>query len=246
MMSYYLQFLANIGIGGAHPGGLPLTKAVLAAEPIKKSMHILDLGCGTGQTAAFIAKYYGCQVTALDIEKKMLEKAATRFAQDRLDIRIVESSAENLPFKERLFDYVLAESVLAFTEVSKALKQCFYVLKNGGQLIAIEMTKEKEDTLTDEEEQQIKSFYGVKEIMTEHEWYDKMKEAGFEKVQVLNVGDKYSKKGLEELSELKLSQSFDFHALRIWMEHQELMAKLRHRLTYRVYKVRKTDPCLKN
>lgn len=240
-MSHYLQFLTNIGIGGAHPGGLPLTKAMLATESLKKSMRILDLGCGTGQTAAFIAKHYGCQVTALDVEKKMLEKAAARFEHDQLHVQLVESSAENLPFKEQSFDYVLAESVISFTEVSKALKQCFRVLKNGGQLIAIEMTKEIERTLSDEEERQIKSFYGVKEIMTEHEWCAKMKEAGFEKMNVVNVGEKFSKKGLEELSELKLSQNFDFHALRIWVEHQELMAKLRHRLTYRVYKGRKEN-----
>lgn len=239
-MSDYLQFLANVGIGGAHPGGLPLTKAVLANETIEKPAHVLDLGCGTGQTSAFLAKQYGCQVTALDVEKKMLEKAQQRFDREQVAIPLVESSAEQLPFKAPMFDFIIAESVIAFTEAEKALQQCFRALKNGGRLIAIEMTKAAEHSLSAEEEKQIQSFYGVKKIMTEQEWRSKMQDAGFETIFVMDFGETYSKKGLEEMSELTLTRQFDFRDLCIWVEHQEWMAKLRNRLTYRVYKAIKS------
>lgn len=238
-MSDYLQFLTNVGIGGAHPGGLPLTKAILANEPIEKTTDILDVGCGTGQTAAYIAKCYGCHVIALDNEKKMLEKAATRFQNERVDVQLVESTAERLPFKNNRFDYVLAESVITFTEVDTVLNQCFRVLKSGGQLLAIEMTKVANDVLREDDEKQVQSFYGIKAILTEDEWCSKMKAIGFTEVNVMTFGEKYSKKGLEEISELTLSPHFDFHALRTWLEHQELMTKLRRQITYRVYKATK-------
>lgn len=240
-MSHYLQFLANVGIGGAHPGGLPLTKALLENEKLDSSMNVLDLGCGTGQTAAFIAKQYRCNVTGLDIEKKMLLKAEERFKKERLSIDLVESGAEQLPFQRQTFDIVLAESVIAFTDVKKTLSECFRVLKSQGRLIMIEMTKETENTLTDKEEKQIKSFYGVTKIVTEQQWCAMMKEVGFESVKMINMGESYGKRGLEEVSEIKLSPDFDLDAFRVWLEHQELMAQLRKRLTYRVYKATKNN-----
>jgi protein-L-isoaspartate O-methyltransferase len=71
----YHDFLANLGVGGAHPGGLTLSKKVLAKEQLKPSSKVLDVGCGTRQTAAFLARTYGCQVTALDQHRLYVTKS---------------------------------------------------------------------------------------------------------------------------------------------------------------------------
>ncbi|MCR1834683.1 hypothetical protein NSA56_09745 [Oceanobacillus caeni] len=48
MNNRYLDCLALFGVGGAHPGGLPLTKRILSKEEIDEKQSILDAGCGTG------------------------------------------------------------------------------------------------------------------------------------------------------------------------------------------------------
>lgn len=73
--SKYLNFLSQFGVGGAHPGGLSLTMDVLRKEQINESSYVLDVGCGTGQTAAYLASRFGAKVTGIDIHPLMVEKA---------------------------------------------------------------------------------------------------------------------------------------------------------------------------
>lgn len=242
-MSEYLKFITNIGIEGAHPGGLALTKKLLANEKITPTSQILDVGCGTGQTAAYITKQYGCQVFALDMEKKMIEKAAKRFYNERLNIPLVIAHSERMPFTSYMFDYVLAESVIAFTQIEKTLQECYRVLKQNGILIAIEMTKQS--SLTEEEEKKVVSFYGVTKIMTEQEWCKSIKAAGFHTVNAMNVRNVRKENSIKEATEPAFNhQNLDFHMFRLWIKHQELIIQLRERLSYRVYRaVKKTANC---
>ena len=75
MTSIYLDFLSKFGVGGAHPGGIQLTKELFKSETITPTTHILDVGCGTGQTAAYLAAQYGAIVTGIDNNPVMVEKA---------------------------------------------------------------------------------------------------------------------------------------------------------------------------
>lgn len=54
MKPSYQDALAYYGVNGAHPGGLSLTKYLLQQERITSTTQLLDAGCGTGQTSAFI------------------------------------------------------------------------------------------------------------------------------------------------------------------------------------------------
>ncbi|PAV29194.1 hypothetical protein CIL05_12410 [Virgibacillus profundi] len=78
MNNTYLDCLALFGVGGAHPGGLQLTKRILSQEDINEEKRVLDAGCGTGQTSAYIAETYPCHVTSLDYNKIMVDKARKR------------------------------------------------------------------------------------------------------------------------------------------------------------------------
>jgi arsenite methyltransferase len=49
----YHDFFANLGVGGAHPGGLTLSKKALAKEQLKPSSKVLDVGCGKGRLLHF-------------------------------------------------------------------------------------------------------------------------------------------------------------------------------------------------
>ena len=75
--SNYLEFLSKFGIGGAHPGGINLTKEIFQAEEMNQNSRLLDVGCGTGQTAAYLAERYGAKVTGMDINPIMVKRPKT-------------------------------------------------------------------------------------------------------------------------------------------------------------------------
>ncbi|MCF2132545.1 class I SAM-dependent methyltransferase, partial [Strepomyces sp. STD 3.1] len=121
----YLDFLANFGVGGAHPGGLLLTKHIFDQYEIDEHTSVLDVGCGTGQTAAFLSLEYNCLVDACDVNKIMVEKAAKRFDDFLIPIEVREENAENLSYDENLFHFVLYESVLNFMDLEEGLKEAY-------------------------------------------------------------------------------------------------------------------------
>ena len=180
--SKYLDFLSKFGVGGAHPGGIDLTKDILKTEEINKTSHILDVGCGTGQTAAYLSKQYGAKVTGLDINPIMVEKAKNRMRQYQLPVEIMRGSIENFPVKDGTFDLIISESVLAFVNKPKALKEIFRLLKNGGRFIANELTANKHLSPIIGEE--IKQFYGVDSILMEINWITLFEQTGFKNIKV--------------------------------------------------------------
>ena len=69
-----LDMLAKLGVGNAHPGGFGETIEQLKNYPIEKGKRVLEVGCGTGRTACFLAEQ-GCEVTAVDIRPEIIAKA---------------------------------------------------------------------------------------------------------------------------------------------------------------------------
>ncbi|MDQ2087135.1 class I SAM-dependent methyltransferase [Herbivorax sp. ANBcel31] len=181
----YIGLLSKYKIGGAHPGGLPLTKELLKSLYINKNTNLLDVGCGTGQTAAHISKTYKCKVTAIDIDNKMLEIADERFRKENLGIKLLREDASNMKFLSNTFDIVLSESVTVFTDIKKSIKEYFRVIKEGGTLVAIEITAQS--NLSENDLKKIKSVYGIENIPDLQEWTDIFLEAGFKDVKSYKI-----------------------------------------------------------
>lgn len=180
--SKYLEFLAKFGVSGAHPGGMTLTKELLKSQNIRRTMRILDVGCGTGQTAAYLASSFGAKVTGIDSNPIMIEKAKLRMARDFLPVEILQCSIEEVPMQDEEFDLVLCESVLSFVDKPTALNEIFRLLKKGGKLLANEMTLD--GILEATEEAEIRAFYGFSAMLTEMDWIFLFEKAGFEKCSV--------------------------------------------------------------
>ena len=182
MKPTYQDALAYFGVSGAHPGGLTLTKFLLEQEQITDQTTLLDGGCGTGQTSAYIKKNYPCSVTSIDYHPTMVKRAKKRFEKENLSIQLVQGSLEKMPFPSNSFDIVLVESVLIFTNYKNSLAEIKRVLKPGGTLLLLEMTAER--SLNTMEHQNMCEVYGIEKVYTEKEWVHLMKEAGFPKVEI--------------------------------------------------------------
>jgi arsenite methyltransferase len=106
-----------------------------ATKHIGKDSYVLDVGCGVGTNPCYMVKKFGCRVVGVDFSEKMVEwsrkKAQRKHLEDRVEFRIAD--AQDLPFKDFLFDAVLCESVTAFMEdKQQAIREYTRVVKPGG------------------------------------------------------------------------------------------------------------------
>lgn len=227
--------LAYLGISSAHPGGLMLSKSILENEKINQKSNILDIGCGTGQTSAYLASKYNCTVTALDCHSTMIKKAKKRFVRENLKVKLINGTAEELPFKEEAFDYIIAESVIAFTDLNLSLPNIFTVLKREGQFISIELVAE--DMLKREEKEEIKNLYGLKNILLENEWKKQLTNQRFSTV----VIEKDNNQNGYNIAAEKHDPSDHIYPelFQIFEAHAKLLQKYKGRLGYRIFRCTK-------
>lgn len=230
MLNKYLDFLAYFGIGGAHPGGFALTQSIMEDEIIQPFESVLDIGCGTGQTAAFLAQRFGCQVTGIDNHPIMLEKARERFKNKESRVKIIEGDAQNLNLADNSFDFIIAESVIAFTDISKTVDELARVLKSDGSLIMIEMTAEQ---LSDEVRRKVFSLYGINEILNEEEWILKLQHAGFTKIEVINGPVDLIP---SEINDINQSENINLDFYDLWDEHNNFIDQHPQLIGFRAFR----------
>ncbi|MEK4920869.1 class I SAM-dependent methyltransferase [Cytobacillus sp. FSL R5-0569] len=231
MVPIYLDFLSKFGVGGAHPGGFELTKALLMNEELDAMSEILDVGCGTGQTAAFLAAQSGANVTGVDINPIMVEKATHRMKEAKLPVRIFQGSIEALPLEDEKFDLIMCESVLTFVNQPKALKEIFRLLKKGGRFISNEFTANVSPPpwIADE----INRFYGINSVLTEAEWQRLFEGAGFTNIRV--SGQNQSMLQYNPNPDFLYSKHIEPELYTVMNEHFNLLLKYNELLGYRIF-----------
>jgi SAM-dependent methyltransferase len=133
-------FMAVIGKRIIHPGGRSATEQLLKRAAITVESSVLDVGCGVGTTAITIAERFGAQVTAVDIEPLMLERAneAVRTAHAADRVHIQEGDILALDFPDSSFDVVIAEAVTMFVDRALAAGELIRVCRPGGRVLATE------------------------------------------------------------------------------------------------------------
>ncbi|MGY0694883.1 class I SAM-dependent methyltransferase [Virgibacillus sp. FSP13] len=237
----YHDFLAFLGVGGAHPGGIALTRELLRDMPINQTSTILDAGCGTGQTAAYLAQAYGCNVTALDLHPLMVEKAKERFKRENVAVRLVEGDIESSSLLAESFDLIIAESVTIFTNITKTVNEYVRLLRKGGILLDLEMTAGT--SFSKEEIEGFQDVYGIDLVPLLDEWKAMFHSAGFRSVEVVkeNTVEKmlHDQSFQESISspEINPSNPMDPSLYEIWDKHQLLTERFSNQLKYSVYKV---------
>lgn len=133
-------FMAVIGKRVIHPGGRAATEQLLERAAIDADTKVLDVGCGVGTTAITVAERFGAEVTAVDIEPLMLQRAEAAVAAagvaDRVRVRKGDILA--LDFPDDAFDVVIAEAVTMFVDRSRAARELIRVCGPGGRVLATE------------------------------------------------------------------------------------------------------------
>lgn len=121
-----------------HRLGPSLPRIAGLVRPLRSDL-ILDLGTGTGHTAAFLARWCD-HVTGVDPEPGML-RAALHAYGDRPELAFVEGSGQDLPFADGHFDVVVARHTLHHhPDVPATLREVHRVLRAGGRFVLVDET----------------------------------------------------------------------------------------------------------
>tara|TARA_R110002126_G_scaffold127188_10_gene269372 strand:- start:2157 stop:2981 length:825 start_codon:yes stop_codon:yes gene_type:complete len=125
-----------------HTRGLPATRAQADMIAPTAEMSVLDIGCGVGGPARFLAESYGCRVTGIDLTAEYVEVAdmlSRRCGLDRLTGFQV-ANALDLPFGDGVFDLAWTQNVSMNLPDKKAFfDSIFRVLRPGGKLSSSEV-----------------------------------------------------------------------------------------------------------
>lgn len=99
----------------------------------------LEVGCGRGVVSIFLARQFGLEVTAVDLDPDAINLAKQEAKLENSRVNLVRGNALSLPFIEKAFDLVLGLNMLHHTpDWRQALREMDRVLGKKGWLALIE------------------------------------------------------------------------------------------------------------
>jgi len=127
-----------------HTGGVEATRELTAMAGFAAGQRILDVGCGLGGSARFLAAECGCRVTGVDLTDTYVEAARGLTAEVGLgaqaEFHLGDATA--LPPPDASFDGVLLQHCTMNIPDKRCLfGECARVLRQGGVLALHEWVK---------------------------------------------------------------------------------------------------------
>ncbi len=120
------------GVDEFHIGGRLATEMVCERMELAPGLKTLDVGCGLGGAARFMAARYGVDVQGVDLTPEYVQvgNALTQAIGLRDKVRLVRASALNLPLNDASFDRAsmfhvgmnIDDKDVLFAEISRVLK----------------------------------------------------------------------------------------------------------------------------
>ncbi len=141
----YQSDFARMLLGDSfHPGGLRLTARLGEQLRLGPNARVLDVASGTGESALFLARQFGCQVVGVDFGSQSVKEAKSRAGAAQVDhlLSFVQGDAEHLDFPDGGFDAVVCECAFCtFPDKRAATSEFARVLRPGGLVGMSDLTR---------------------------------------------------------------------------------------------------------
>ena len=138
-----------------HPEAMEHTNEIMAESiALGPEARVLDLGCGYGSTARYLAANFGCTVTGTNISERELETARSRASESGLDhlLTFAYEDFHRLGYGDSSYDVVWSqEAFLHAADKNAVLSECRRVLKPGGALIFTDILVRRDTPAADRE-----------------------------------------------------------------------------------------------
>ncbi len=113
---------------------VPLSEHLVDHVGVGQGSRVLDVACGTGH-AALAAARRSAVVTGIDYVPQLLAVARRRAAAEDLEIDFAQADAEDLPYADASFDFVLsAIGVMFAADHPRAAQELVRVTRPGGTI----------------------------------------------------------------------------------------------------------------
>lgn len=126
-----------------HTGGLGTTRDQSERITLTPESRVLDIGCGTGGPARYLAHTFGCRVDGIDLTSELVEAGNVLTERcglaDRVSLQV--GDALDLPYPDRTFDVVWCQNVtMNIADKAGFLASVHRALKPGGVLSSTEFS----------------------------------------------------------------------------------------------------------
>ncbi|WP_100444197.1 class I SAM-dependent methyltransferase [Glycomyces xiaoerkulensis] len=119
---------------------VPLADVLCDAVEVRPGSAVLDVATGTGHVALAAARRF-CDTTGIDYVPALIDAARSRAEAEALPVDFRVADAEDLPFEESSFDFVLSAIGVMFTAGhQRAADELVRVCKPGGRVGLVSWT----------------------------------------------------------------------------------------------------------
>lgn len=126
-----------------HGRGVEATEELAELLPVAPGSHLLDIGCGLGGPARYMADRFGCRVTGIDLTEAFCDVARRLTDCVGLGGRVAirQGSALALPFDAESFDAAYTQNVsMNIADKGRFHSEAFRVIRAGGHFALSELT----------------------------------------------------------------------------------------------------------
>jgi 2-polyprenyl-3-methyl-5-hydroxy-6-metoxy-1,4-benzoquinol methylase len=108
-----------------------------AAPEARKQIHILELGCGTGELAHHLAVLTGARVTGVDLSAKFIDAANATYQHPDLSFTVMDLSSQAPASAQDQYNYIVGNGILhhLYNHLDSFLPALGRWLSPGGRLI---------------------------------------------------------------------------------------------------------------
>ena len=184
-----------------HFGGLAATDALARHAKINESTHVLDLCCGLGGPARYLAYHHGCRVTGVDMNTDRLAGAVRLTERTKLEDRVLFHHANALQtgLADETFDVIVSQEAFCHIPDKKTLiAECVRLLKPGGCIVYTDILAR--NSMTNEIRSRLESEMAFSELSTLEQYCHLLEEKSCQVVEVEDLSDDWAQILIDRLA----------------------------------------------